>query len=96
MWCNITAVVVYGTKYSLSGGSNAFVVAQQQDSITTTGLLWLLSIIRQYVASALQQVVSEEEAPEWVLDSTTHLNQVLQNVLTGLREWADINHAHCD
>lgn len=37
-------------------------------------LLWLLSVIWQYVAGALQQVVSEEETPEWVLDTTAHLN----------------------
>lgn len=37
-------------------------------------LLGLLSIIWQYVSGTLQQVISEEEAPEWVLDTTAHLN----------------------
>lgn len=61
-----------------------------------TFLLGLLSIIRQYVAGALQQVVSEKEPPKWVLDATTHLHQVLQDVLTRLREGANVNHTHCD
>lgn len=61
-----------------------------------TGLLCLLSIIWQYVAGALQQVVSEEKPPERVLDTTTHLNQVLQNILSGLGEGANINHTHRD
>lgn len=61
-----------------------------------TCLLRLLPIIWQYVAGALQQVVSEEEAPEWVLDTTTHFDQVLQNVLTRLGEGANVHHTHCD
>lgn len=61
-----------------------------------TNLLCLLSIIREDVASALQQVVSEEEPPEWVLNTSTHLNQVLQNVLTRLGEGANIHHTHGD
>lgn len=61
-----------------------------------TCLLCLLSVIGQYVAGALQQVVSEEEAPEWMLDTTTHLHQVLQDVLTRLGEGADVHYAHCD
>lgn len=67
---------------------------KQRQSLTC--LLWLLSIIRQYVAGALQQVVSEEEPPEWVLDTATHLDQVLQNVLTRLGEGTNVNHTHCD
>ena len=60
------------------------------------GLLWLLSIIRQDIAGALQQVVSEEQTSEWMLDTTTHLHQVLQDVLTRLGEGADVHHTHCD
>lgn len=63
---------------------------------SSTCLLCLLSIIWQYVAGALQQVVSEEETPEWVLDTATHLHQVLQNVLTRLGEGANVHHTHCD
>lgn len=62
----------------------------------TCCLLRLLPIIRQDVAGALQQVVSEEEPSERVLDPTAHLHQVLENVLTRLREGADVDHAHCD
>lgn len=61
-----------------------------------TDLLCLLSIIRQNVAGALQQVVSEEEPPERVLNAPAHLNQVLQNVLTGLGEGAHVHHPHGD
>lgn len=61
-----------------------------------TNLLCLLSVIRQDVAGALQQVVSEEEPSEWVLNTSTHLNQVFQNVLTRLGEGANIHHAHGD
>lgn len=59
-------------------------------------LLCLLSIIRQDVAGALQQVVSEEEPPERVLNASAHLHQVLQNVLTGLWEGANVHHAYGD
>lgn len=61
-----------------------------------TDLLCLLSVIRQDVAGALQQIVSEEEPSEWVLNTSTHLNQVLQNVLTRLGEGADVHHTHGD
>lgn len=61
-----------------------------------TNLLCLLSIIRQNVAGALQQVVSEEEPSERVLNTPAHLNQVLQNVLTGLGEGAHVHHPHGD
>lgn len=39
--------------------------------------LRLFPIIWQYIACALQQVVSEEETPERVLDTPAHLHQVL-------------------
>lgn len=61
-----------------------------------TNLLCLLSVIRQDVAGALQQVVSEEEPSEWVLHTSTHLYQVLQNVFTRLGEGAHIHHTHGD
>lgn len=39
--------------------------------------------IWQDIFCTLEKVVSEEETPEWVLDSTTHLNQVLENIFPG-------------
>lgn len=59
-------------------------------------LLCLLPIIRQDVTGALQQVVSEEQPSERVLNTSAHLNQVLQNVLTRLGEGADVHHPHGD
>lgn len=64
--------------------------------VLLTNLLCLLSIIRKNVAGALQQVVSEEEPSERVLNTPAHLNQVLQNVLTGLGEGAHIHHPYSD
>lgn len=61
-----------------------------------TFLLCLLSVIRQYVAGALQQVVSEKEASERMLNTPTHLHQVLQDVLPRLREGPNVHHAHRD
>lgn len=58
--------------------------------------LGLLSVVGQDVAGALQQVVSEEEATQRVLHASTHLHQVLQDVLTGLREGAHVHHPHGD
>ena len=57
-------------------------------------ILCLLPVVRQDVAGALQQVVSEEQAAQRVLDPATHLHQVLQDVLTGLREGAHVHHPH--
>lgn len=64
--------------------------------IDSAVLLCLLSIIRQDVAGALQQVVSEEEAAERMLNTPTHLHQVLQDVLPRLREGPDVHDAHRD
>lgn len=57
-------------------------------------LLGLLSIVRQDVACALQQVVPQEQTSQRMLNATTHLHQILQNVLARLRERAHIHHSH--
>lgn len=59
-------------------------------------LLHLFSIIWKNVTSTLQQVISQEETPEWVLDATTHLYQVFQYVFARLRKGANIHHTHSD
>lgn len=57
-------------------------------------LLGLLPVVGQDVACALQQVVPQEQTSQRMLHTTTHLHQVLQNVLARLRERAHIDHAH--
>lgn len=59
-------------------------------------LLCLLPVIRQNVPGALQKVVSEEQASQWVLHPAAHLHQILQDVLTRLREGSHIHHPHGD
>lgn len=58
--------------------------------------LWLLSVVRQDVAGALQQVVSEEEPAERMLNTPTHLHEVLQDVLPRLWEGPHVHDAHRD
>lgn len=57
-------------------------------------LLGLLSVVGQDVACALQQVVPQEQTSQRMLNTTTHLHQILQNVLAGLREGAHVHHTH--
>lgn len=63
---------------------------------SNTDVLCLLAVVWQDVAGALQEVVSQKQTPQWVLDAAAHFHKVLQNVLTRLREGTDIHHAHCD
>ena len=45
---------------------------------------------------ALQQIVSKEQASKWVLNPAAHLNQIAQDVATGVLVSLDVHQTHRD
>ena len=51
--------------------------------------------IREKVSGCLEEVVPEEETSEGMLHTTTHLNQVLQDISTRALFRLDVHNPHC-
>ena len=47
------------------------------------------------VPGALEEVVTEEESSERMLDSTTHLHQILEDVFLDAFLCLDVHQPHC-
>ena len=52
--------------------------------------------VGQDILGALQQVVTEKQASQRVLDTSTHLHQIFQDVFTGKFVRLDVHSAHGD
>ena len=65
-------------------------------SVSLSGFWAIFRKVREQVSCALQKIVSQEKASKGVLNSSTHLNQIPQNVPPGLLICLDVNHTNCD
>ena len=58
------------------------------------GLFFLC--VREYILRTGQEVVPEKEAPQGMLDTSTHLHQILQDIFTWQFIGFDVHHTHSD
>ena len=65
--------------------------------LDTTGFgLILTASIGKSVFAHLEEIVPEEQAPDWVLDCLHHLENVFENAVRALVMTLDVNASHCD
>ena len=58
------------------------------------GHLPLCIAIRELIPRTLEEIISQEESPEWVLHTSAHLHQVTEDVPTRTLFRFDVHHPH--